>query len=279
MHKLYLLLSAIFIYVIITGSGCDNTVSPPAAHFEAEGMMLLTEDGDTVMYYFQGLLNQGFDTLTVPYGAISEHLSTYFLDSNRNKLNPPSGEYSLGHTIQNPSMLSVFTDDPNDTWQFHLRGHEVGYTNITFRLMHTNHSDFNTIPVPVHIDTNVIGEAIGIRITYEKSGEVIFNYTGSGTQTGAGLIVGVGNTTDHAVVQFYDKKGNLFTPPYPNYDLQGDVIPVSGNIIANFINEAPDEPFVFRILGNSPGTSKIVFSIKQGSKLIYNSPGVNVVVN
>ncbi|HRE40864.1 MAG TPA: hypothetical protein PLG90_05990 [Ignavibacteria bacterium] len=251
-------------------TGCSDNPVTPEIHFDAEGMMLVKDNGDTVMYFFRGDLKQGFDTLKVPNGTITPHLKVFFLDKDRNRIDPPvsNSNYSLGYAISNPSVISVFVDNPSNTFEFHLRGLQTGTSSIRFNLLHGNHSDFTTTFIPVIVDSNIIGEAIGFKITYEKSGEVIFDYPGSGMGTGSGFTLAIGDTTEHAVIQFYDKKGNLFTPPYPQYDIAGFFQMSS---IATFINEAPDEPFVFRTVGNSSGNTKLIINLTEGSETLYTT--------
>lgn len=267
------------LFFIIYLNGCSDNPVTPEEHFDAEGLMLLEDDGDTVIYYFRGDLKPGFDSLKVPFGTITPHLNTFFLDKDRNKLDPPVDDPSstLGYTISNPSVVSVFVDNPSNKFEFHLRGLMVGTSSIRFNLLHGNHSDFTTTFIPVIVDSNIIGEAIGFKITYEKSGEIIFDYPGSGMGTGPGFNIAIGDTTEHAVIQFYDKKGNLFTPPYPQYDIAGFFQMAS---LGTFINEAPDEPFVFRTIGRASGNTKLVINLLEGKKTLYTTnPSIDFTVN
>lgn len=259
-----------FLYLALLQSGCNDSgiVTPPSPHFEAEGMIIKSENlSDTVLYVFRGQFKAGFDSLKIPYGTISPHWNVFFLNSDTVTIDPPSdNDKTLGWTIANPLILEMFQDDPaSEPWAFHLRGLNVGSTTIELKIVHINHSDFTTPPIPVIVDPNIIGEAVGYKVWEEKTGELIYRDS-LGVQTGPGFQLASEDTTEHTVIQFYDKSGSLFTPPFPQYDLSGAV---QNSSIAEFLNQAPKEPFVFRIRGILSGNTGIFLQLKEGSKVIY----------
>ena len=267
-------ITAIF-SVFLQSCSEDDPITPQSPHFSADGLMILDESfSDTVLYLFQGVFKPGFDTLKVPYGTISPHWQVFFLNSSGVRVDPPSGsENNSDYVIGNSAIAQVYLDDPvNEKWAFHLRGITVGNTTLVIKILHVDHADFTTPPIPVTVDPNIIGEAVGMKISFEKDNELIYRDS-SGIITGPGFMVNAGDTTEHAVVQFYDKSGSLFTPPYPAYNLNG-VFQNAG--ICGFINEAPDEPFVIRINGISAGNTTLIIDLLEGSKAIYNSSSIPV---
>ncbi|HAY33822.1 MAG TPA: hypothetical protein PK536_04460 [Ignavibacteria bacterium] len=270
---------AVFIFTVLTiqFQSCseDDIVTPPSVHTDAEGILIMNESfTDTVLYVFRGQFKSGFDTLKVPFGTISPHWEIFFINKDTNKIDPPAGaDYSPGFTIGNSSIAQIFQDDPiNEKWAFHLRGISTGNTTLVIKINHAGHSDFTTPLIPVVVDPNIIGEAVGMKIYFEGNGELIFRDS-SGLISGTGFSLNTGDTTEHAVVKFFDKSGSLFTPPYPQYDING----VIGNTAtAGFINEAPSEPFVIRIRGISPGNTNLILDLIQGAGTIYNSRPVPV---
>jgi len=266
---------AIVLVIQIQSCGKDDIITPPSEHTDAEGLLIMNESfTDTVLYVFRGEFKSGFDTLNVPLGTISPHWKIFFINKDTVRIDPPAGsDYSPGFTVGSSSIAQIFQDDPvNEKWAFHLRGNSTGNTTLTIKIIHAGHSDFTTPLIPVKVDPNIIGEAVGMKIYFEGNGELIFRDS-SGIVTGAGYTLNAGDTTDHAVVKFYDKSGNLFTPPYPQYDVNG----VIGNTsLAGFINEAPAEPFVIRVRGISAGNTNLIIDLMQGSGTIYNSSPVPV---
>lgn len=282
MYSIKKILLSILIFVItsvyLSSCSSDEIVTPQSEHFGAEGLMIMNESfTDTVLYVFRGVFKPGFDTLQVPFGTISPHWQIFFLNSDTVKFDPPSGtEFTPGFTVGNSGIAQVYQDDPvNEKWAFHLRGISVGNTTLIIKLNHAGHADFTTPPIPVVVDPNIIGEAVGMKIYYENSGELIFRDS-SGIITGPGFNVAAGDTSAHAVVKFYDKSGSLFTPPYPQYDVTG-VFSNSG--LAEFINEAPAEPFVIRIRGINTGSTSMIIDLKEGSKAVYNSSSVMITIS
>lgn len=267
----------LFILTVFTSCSDDDIITPQSEHFDAEGLIIMDESfTDTVLYIFRGQFKPGYDTLKVPYGTISPHWQIFFLNSDTVRFDPPAGsDYTSGFTVGNSGIAQVFQDDPvNEKWAFHLRGISVGITTLIIKLNHSGHSDFTTPPIPVIVDPNIIGEAVGMKISYESSGELIFRDS-SGIVTGPGFNVAAGDTSGHAFVEFYDKSGSLFTPTYPQYDITGAITNAG---LAEFINEAPGEPFVIRIRGINAGSSSMIIDLKEGSNTIYNSSSVMITI-
>ncbi|MBK8983647.1 MAG: hypothetical protein IPM38_15360 [Ignavibacteria bacterium] len=266
---------AIVLAIQIQSCGEDNIITPPSEHTDAEGLLIMNESfTDTVLYVFRGEFKSGFDTLNVPLGTISPHWEIYFINKDTVRTDPPSGsEFTPGFVIGNSAIAQIFQDDPvNEKWAFHLRGISTGNTTLTIKLNHAGHSDFTTPLIPVKVDPNIIGEAVGMKLYFEENGELIFRDS-SGIITGPGYSINAGDTSGHSVVKFYDKSGSLFTPPYPLYDVNGVFVNSS---LAEFINEAPSEPFVIRVRGISAGNTNLIIDLMQGTATIYNSRPVPV---
>jgi len=251
------ILSFVFlIFAIFLNSCKEDTVSvPQSEHFQPNGMMILNESlSDTLMYYFNGQLLYGKDTLFAPYNALGAHWVVKFLDANQNKLEPPSDpDHSLGWLISDPTKLEVYQHG-GDKWAFHLRGKALGTTSIKFQVMHVGHADFTTIFVPVKIDTATIGEIGGLKLYLEENDSLLVKDS-AGVVTGS-LNVAVNDTLGHIVVKFLDILGNQFEydPPSPPYSL-GYIL---GNTnIAYFEAAGILEPYAFRIVGLNVGNTTL----------------------
>jgi hypothetical protein len=272
---IYIIAFGIILSALYPGCKEDNIVVPPADHYDAEGMMILNESlTDTVYYVFRGVAKPGMDTLKAPLGSLTPHWKVYFLDDNAQRLNPPTDpDKSFGWDITNPAVVEVF-QDPGDRWDFHLRGLSLGQTTMRFKILHAGHADFTTPFIPVIVDTSISGDATGIKIIDEDSGELLYRDS-SGVITGS-LSVAFGDTSDHMVVYFLDKGGNTFQPPSPPHSLGFEV---ADENILGIDPPGADEPYAFRLIGRNLGNTTMVIQIKVGAEIEFNSNPVQVLVS
>lgn len=265
-------------YSTIFLAGCsDNTVTTPQSeHFQASGMIIYNESlSDTLLYYHNGVLKPGYDSLFAPFNALGGHWTIKFLDADKKQLNPPTDpNHTLGWLIDDPNKLEVYRHG-TDIWEFHLKGKAVGNTNIKFQILHEGHADFQTVSIPVKIDTSEIGEVAGSKLFLEENDSLLAKDS-AGVVTG-GFRVAVGDSLGHIVIKFLDIVGNTFTydPPSPPYSL-------------GFINSDPskieieppaiDEPWAFRIIGKQTGTATIKFRFLKDGLPEWESRVFNVTV-
>lgn len=160
MKTIKLLLVSFLTIILISVTGCkkeENPVTPPSEHFEPEGWVVRDETQKPVIVVFQGTILKQFngaavsDTLYAPLNSLSPHYSVKFLDADKTIINPPSDDdHTLGWIISNSSLLEVHQDSPGD-WAFHLKGIQLGQTDIEFQVLHMGHSDVITPKIPVVI--------------------------------------------------------------------------------------------------------------------------------
>jgi hypothetical protein len=171
--------------------------------------------------------------------------------------------------------VEVYQDDPvNEPWAFHLRGLRQDTTSMEFLVLHQGHSDFRTPYIKVMIDPCATSVPEGAVIIDESTGSIIAKDS-AGIVTGQ-ISVNVNDTTDHTVVYFLDDEGNRFQPYYPQNTL-ASLIADAG--IAEFISEAPNEPWVFRIRGIAQGLTSISFRIFRNGNFFYGSRLITIQVN
>jgi hypothetical protein len=256
-------------------AGCSDEqdpVTPQSPHFQPDGLVVLNDDRDTVVYYFQGVLRPG-DTLAAPPGNnLSEHWTIEFLGSTRQKIDYPPAEQTLGWTIADQSIAEVYRH-PGEEWEFHLRGKLVGMTTIVLKVLHEGHSDFTTRPIPVKVDASVHGEAAGMVIIAEESGDTLVNVRPPGSTVAGSLTVTKDSTTDHSVVYFYDDAGRPFQPGVPPHSLGFTVI---NPAVAEIIPAGPDEPWAFQVKGLAVGSTEVVFKLLVEATPEWSTPSIRI---
>lgn len=146
-----ILLTVLFLFIIV---GCKKEENPivPEEHFEAEGLYLLNNKSDTVVYYFQGKF-RATDTLSVTNGNYGDDLSVRFLDATGKSMNPQGEEadgYSFDWAIADTSKAKAELL-ATKFWDFKIFGKKVGQTTIELQMLHLGHVDFRTIPVPLKV--------------------------------------------------------------------------------------------------------------------------------
>jgi hypothetical protein len=272
MKRFSVLVIIIALHLLAGCSGEDDPVTPPADHFQPEGITILS-GGDTLVVYFQGVVRPG-DTLKAPAGNnLSPHWNLRFMDGSRQELAPPSvTTHQLGWTIANNAVAEVYRD-PGDEWDFHLRGKESGVTTITFRVLHGGHADFTTVPIPVLVDSSIHGEAAGLLILDEESGDTLVAASSMGV-TGA-LSVPAGVTSDHAVLYFVDGENVRFQPPVPPHSFG---FTIADTTKATLVPAGASEPWAFQVEGRTAGSTTLVIRLLSGGVAEWVSPTIPVTI-
>ncbi len=148
------ILKNIFLFLvsitIITGCSKDESLAPQEEHFEAIGMYF-TSSGIKVASILRG---ETSDTLKAPLSALGDAIDIQFYDKNENLIEPPNVEHQkLAWEIENPTIVE-FWQHPGEEggFEFHLKGLELGITNIEFFIMHEEHADFRSGKIPVKVE-------------------------------------------------------------------------------------------------------------------------------
>jgi hypothetical protein len=137
-------------------AGCTEEDNPVTAddHVEPEGLLLLTAQGDTAVRYFHAALRDG-DTLRAPVGGYSPGYTVTFLDSSGIAIATPSSAHTLGWSVADTGIASV-THTEGAEWAFRILGVAAGTTHITLMVLHSDHADFTTIPIPVLVGPSLL---------------------------------------------------------------------------------------------------------------------------
>lgn len=276
LSNILIILLLSIIPILYTGCSDDTVQTPQSEHFQASGLIIYNETlSDTILYYYNGALKVGYDTLFVPYNALSGHWTMKFLDANKNRLEPPSDpNHTLGWLIDNPDLLELYRHG-SDIWEFHLKGKGLGSTNIKFQILHEGHADFQTIPIPVLIDTTEIGEVGGAKLFLESTDSLLVKDS-AGAVSG-NLRVAASDSLGHIEIKFLDITGNMFlyAPPSPPYSL-GWIIGDATKI--GLEPPTSDEPWAFKIIGKQAGTTTIKFRFLLNNSPEWESRNINVTV-
>jgi hypothetical protein len=269
--KFLLLFFPFFGVLFYSGCSEDDPLPPAEEHFEAIGVYL-TASGIEIVSILRGVTD---DTLTVPDGALGDGIDVKFYNENEQIINPPTGEQTLAFEIEDTSIVSVFQHPGEEGgFEFHLRGKQTGTTHIELFVMHEGHSDFRSGKIPVRVEDQggTHGEPVGLKLYDEESGTLLVTVNADSSVTGS-LSVAAGDTTDHIELMFFDENNIEFQPPVPEHSL-GYMI--ENGTIAGIDPPTIDEPWAFRIIGNSAGSTTIRLILNHDNHAEYTSPPVPI---
>jgi len=138
--------------VAVIWSGCtDNPVEPADEHFEARGVVLRMNGMDTVVVDSNRLVH---GRIVVQEGTLSQHISLQFIrEEDGTRAVPPEDDTDmrLGWTIADTTIAGIEHDEEDGEWAFHIEGRKVGETTIVLRIIHVDHPDFQSIPIPIEV--------------------------------------------------------------------------------------------------------------------------------
>jgi len=146
-HNTHIGIVMIVLFTLFTGCNKDNPVDPKDTHNEAEGVTLKV-DGSNLVVVREGKVQQG--EISVKAEAQTNTIQVTFLDPDGDEFTPMEEGSYLGLTVANSEIAE--TDDVSDKpWEFVVKGKKAGETNLTIKLMHGDHADFTTPPIPVKV--------------------------------------------------------------------------------------------------------------------------------
>lgn len=138
----------VIVAIVVIGwfiAGCENPVDTRhEEHTEAHGFLLFAQDQEVVRV--EG--GSSDDTLFVPVGGTSPEIVVGFLDEHGDNL--PHDELDedlrLVYTLTTDGSVELAE---RGTWSFVLLGIEADTSSLKLDLMHVDHSDLTTPPIPV----------------------------------------------------------------------------------------------------------------------------------
>jgi hypothetical protein len=279
---LVLIISALTIFSLTSCDEESSPLQPQEEHFEAVGLVV-TQSGIRIVDYFAPDYNPNVtainDTIRISQG-LNPHMEVKFYDINKNVIDPPTdADKSFGAWFENPAVTELWWHSGEEgSYEFHMKGLQEGETRLKFQVLHAGHADFETLPIVVQVDNQVLhGEPTGIKIYVEESGVELASAGLQANNTFTGQItVANGDTTDHLVVYFVDVNGTEFWPPAPPYSIN---ITSSNQAIASVTGLEADEPFAFKIAGMSNGAASIKIELLHQSNIEFSFTQIPVSVN
>ncbi len=144
-NKLFLF-SVMGLFVL---SACSNsTGADDDDHEDAEGFRL-TLSGQTVVEQLPDQdLTGGF---TIQQGQETALITIYFIDHDGEEFQPEDDDDSLGYLFSADGIAEFEQHEEDGKWSFHIHAEAVGTTNLTLRLMHDDHSDFDSQAIPITV--------------------------------------------------------------------------------------------------------------------------------
>lgn len=275
--KILFLPSVIFLSaaIMLFNSGCgkkDDPVAPKEEHFKAIGMVFYTS-GIKVASILRGVTS---DTFKVAEGVLGPGIDVKFYNENEQEINPPAGDYKLAweFTPANQNIVEVWQHPGEEgDFEFHLRGLNDGMVEIEFFVMHEGHADYRSDKMPVKVEHGpTVGEPVGFKLYDEDTGNLLLTYNADGSITGS-ITVALNDTTDHIEVKFFDESGNEFQPPVPAHSL---LLEIADTLIAGITGLDPAEPWAFKIIGLTTGSTTLTLKIMHGSEIEKSFTGIPI---
>ncbi len=277
------LIMSILIFGLFFGGSCEeDPVTPQEEHFDAVGLVVYQSGLKIIDYYapdYTPNVTAINDTINIDQG-LTPHYEVKFYDENKNEIDPPTeSDKAFGMWVQDMSVVSIWWH-PGDEgkFEFHLNGLKEGSTRVKFQVLHLGHPDFETLPVVVNVSGNVShGEPVKINVYQEANNTLLASagISGSGTATGS-IILSNGTTTDHMVVKFEDANGVEFFPDAAHHSINL----ISGDVnIASVTGLEPQEPFAFKLQGNSNGSTTLAIELLHDGSVDLTFAPIPVTVN
>ena len=261
-YALIVLLAVVVSLGIVSCSDDDDPVSSQANHFDAVGFLIYAS-GVKLLDYFGPDYGPGdnvalLDTLRASQG-LNPAWSARFYDEDTVEIDPPTdADKSLAAIFTDPTVAEIWfhPGEDGDFDDFHLRGLRPGSTTVKFQVMHADHADFTTLPIPIIVDTNVLhDEPIGVILEDEESGTELAKAWVVATDSVTGsLTVSANDSTDHMEAIFFDVHDTEFWPDETHHSL---VVTSSDTTVVKISGQEAEEPWAFKLVGRNAGSATI----------------------
>ncbi len=131
--------------------GCSDDSNPVNddhndEHFEAIGLFVINS-GDTIAAYTGGEVSGQIEATV---GEETPLLSVKFLTEDGHTGVPESDEFGLKLEIADTALAGIEQHDGED-YAFHVIGKREGQTSIEISILHHDHPDFVSKPIPVMV--------------------------------------------------------------------------------------------------------------------------------
>lgn len=147
------ILSKLFaiIFLISASIACSNAASDDhEEHNEAEGFRLISS-GQTIVEQLPD--QQVTGQISLNAGSETALLSIYFIDHDGAEFQPDEASYTLGYEFSETGIAEFVQHTEDGKWNFHIKALKADTTQLNLMLLHSGHSDFQSLDIPVHIQT------------------------------------------------------------------------------------------------------------------------------
>lgn len=193
------------------------------------------------------------------------------------------GDHTLGWEVEDPTVAEVFQSE-GQVWSFNVRGLSPGTTTVQVVIVHVDHNDFVSLPIPIVVADSSSGPGIApeaLWITEAENVLATWNYhpNGPGQATGP-LLVETGTMRPGLEIVF----GGAWDPG-PGGHGSGDrpAVPLPAgpyavrwtvadpSVVA--LDAIPGEVTQFNLRGLSPGATTVILELLfQGAPLLTSGP-------
>jgi len=142
---IYALLS---IFIIVSACSSSSSSDDHDDHEEAEGFRLKLS-GQTIVEQLPDQDVTG--SITVQAGQETALISIFFIDHDGEEFQPDGVSNTLGYSFTTAEIAEFEQHEEDGKWSFHIHGEAAGTTTLTLRLMHDDHSDFDTQAITVTV--------------------------------------------------------------------------------------------------------------------------------
>ena len=138
--------------VLLSGFGCseDSSVEPiEEEHIETESLVII-QKSEVIVRYINGDV---WGILQIGEGERTPLLSVKFVDPQTDTLfTPDEDEYNFEATVSD-EMIATFERFRYEDWAFYIHGQAQGATDLIIRIMHGDHADFESLPIPILVSS------------------------------------------------------------------------------------------------------------------------------
>lgn len=138
--------------LLFTAVSCSNPASSDDDdhdHHEEPIAAVLTMNGMEIARYDANGVTGGIE---VNAGEETTLITIWFVSDDGDQFQPDEPEYSLGWKDIDTGIAEVEQHDEDGKWSFHIHGEAQGSTSVVFQLFHDDHSDFDTLPIPITVN-------------------------------------------------------------------------------------------------------------------------------
>lgn len=246
----------------------DSTKPDDEDHFEAVGLKI-RQNGVDIVTYLNGQVN---GEITVQEGLTTTLLSVRFIDERGNEGVPRGDEVSMLLTIQNQAVAGV-VQHAGEKWSFHIQGKAAGHTTLTIAILHGDHADFESAPIPVHVESGgAHGDPVGLVLIEEASGDTLVRVDAGAV---SGQINVAANQASGHIVSYYFDAQNVFFQPEPAEHSQE--YSVADTTIA-VVESHGGETYELEVKGKSAGSTTFKILLRHAGNPKFETPDIPIQV-